>query len=103
MTDKICIREYLNQFSNQHVIYKPNLGNAGDSVIASATYQMFDDCGLDYKIYRKGDDTKNAIVMYGGGGNLVELYTNACTFIQKHHQQAKKISDSCIPASIDAR
>ena len=91
MVDKVCIRDYLNQFSNQRVIYKPNPGNGGDSVIASATYQLLGDCGVDYKIYRKGDDTNKAIVMYGGGGNLVELYTNARTFLQAHHQQVDKL------------
>lgn len=91
MVNKVSIRDYLSQFSNQHVLYSPNPGNGGDSVIASATYQLFDDCGIHYKIRRKDDSTDKAIVMYGGGGNLVELYNNARIFIQAHHKQAGKL------------
>ncbi len=90
MVEKINIREYLKQFASQHVIYKPNPGNAGDCVIASATYQLFDQCCVDYQVYRKGNDTKNAVVMYGGGGNLVGIYTNAREFLGGHHQKASK-------------
>lgn len=91
MVDNVCIRDYLSQFSDKPIIYIPNPGNGGDSVIASATYQLFDDCHVNYKIYRKGDDTRNAIVMYGGGGNFVELYNNARIFLQAHHQRADKL------------
>lgn len=90
MVEKVGIKDYLRSFSAERLIYKPNPGNAGDCVIASATYQLFEDCELDYSIYRRGDPTAGAVVLYGGGGNLVRLYTNARDFIQAHAHQAKR-------------
>ena len=87
------LEEYLLQFRGQTVVYCPNPGNAGDGIIANATYQLFDKLNIKYD-YVPPDisvqATANRIVIYGGGGNLVHPYPNARDFIAKHHRQAAK-------------
>jgi exopolysaccharide biosynthesis predicted pyruvyltransferase EpsI len=58
------------------VLFLPCSGNAGDAMIALATFQMLDRIGLDYECpidYRRIDPT-GRVVLCGGGGNLIPLY-----------------------------
>lgn len=68
------IELYLQQFKNEDIVYIPDPGNAGDSVMATATYQLFDKLGLRYALPRFGKlahiELKDKVVIYGGGGNL---------------------------------
>jgi exopolysaccharide biosynthesis predicted pyruvyltransferase EpsI len=89
---RIQIEDYLRQFGKQKVLYTPNPGNAGDSIIAAATYQTFDRVGLNYTVVRPSLlDARGQIVICGGGGNLVKPTTFSSRYIGKHHRQAGKL------------
>lgn len=86
------IYDYLKTYSDDLVYYCPNGGNGGDALIAYSTYQIFSELGIKYKIARLGDNLKNKIVIYGGGGQLVKLYDSyGLRFIQRYHSVAKKL------------
>jgi len=77
LPQRIDIHDYLKQFSGKRVNYIPNQGNAGDALIAAATYQLFEKHHIKY-VTRFSDAEIEAIeggiVFYGGGGNLVLHY-----------------------------
>lgn len=60
--------------SDSDVCFYPNPGNAGDCLIASATWQIFDDIGLAPVTLRPRDFKAGSKVILGGGGNLVPQY-----------------------------
>ena len=86
------IKDFLRQFINETVQYVPNPGNAGDSIIASATYQVFDRIGLKYEMHTPNDfESTNQIVIYGGGGNLVGENTFSAKVLRRVHDRARKL------------
>lgn len=85
------IEQFLEQFREEEFVYFPNPGNAGDSVIAAATYQLFDRMGLRYVTPRFGRcDLRNRVVIYGGGGNLVNPESFSARLMAASHAQAKR-------------
>ncbi|VEC75516.1 Uncharacterised protein [Raoultella ornithinolytica] len=77
---------FLKSYHPSHrFVYKANPGNAGDGVIASATYDFFERNALTYTPYRDGErySSDTDILIFGGGGNLIEgLYSEGRDFIQ---------------------
>lgn len=68
----MSIESILSEELNQSFFYIPNKGNAGDSVIESATFSMFDKLNLSYQITTVNDPRlENSIVVLGGGGAIV--------------------------------
>ncbi len=98
-TDLIDITTYLEQFRDEPVLYRANLGNGGDAVVASATLQLFDRCGLQVEMWSEDSNPDGRIVMYGGGGNLTPSYHDAADFIEANHSRAKKFV--LLPHTID--
>ncbi len=92
MTHEIDIAEYLRSLSGDLLYYRPNPGNAGDSLIAHATFQMLAKLGLAYKVVRdSGFDARGKTVVYAGGGNLVPYYHDARRFLERCHCHAKRL------------
>lgn len=93
MSRKIEIFDYLKELTEKRVYYCPNPGNAGDSAIAVGTYQLFECAGLSPEVVRWNEDfdSTDKTIIYGGGGNLAVSYSEACEFIKRHHQGAKKL------------
>jgi exopolysaccharide biosynthesis predicted pyruvyltransferase EpsI len=86
------INDFLRQYVNEPVHYIPNPGNAGDSIIASATYQVFDRIGLKYQTQRPNKfDPTNQVVIYGGGGNLVGENTFSAQALRRIHHRARRL------------
>lgn len=74
------------------VAYCPNHGNAGDALIAQATFQAFQACGLPYQLIDPQRFTpQDEVIIYGGGGNLCRYYSDARTFIQRIHRSVRKL------------
>ena len=96
----ISIESFLKQFRGQEVFFCPNPGNAGDSLINAATYQLFRKIGINYRILSGADDLEGKIVFYGGGGNFVSYYNNASDFISKWHHKASRMV--ILPSTIDS-
>lgn len=63
--------------SQHRLLFIANPGNAGDALIASATWQLFEDLGLRPMQARARDIRRGDNVIYGGGGNLIPLYSDA--------------------------
>jgi len=85
------IRIFLSNYLNQEIIYIPNPGNAGDSLIAFGTIQIFNELGLNWKMGSISNEYHNKTLFYGGGGNLVGLYSNCKKFIKKNKNDNKII------------
>ena len=78
------IRIFLSNYLNQEIIYIPNPGNAGDSLIAFGTIQIFNEVGLNWKMGSISNEYHNKTLFYAGGGNLTGLYSNCKKFIEKN-------------------
>jgi exopolysaccharide biosynthesis predicted pyruvyltransferase EpsI len=93
-------RELLALSREGDLWYLPNPGNAGDSLIAVATWQRFRRLGLNVRHIPDEDfDGSGKIVLYGGGGGLVPLYDHAAKFIAANHARARKFV--VLPHTID--
>lgn len=69
--------------SNGQVFYVPNEGNAGDALIAAGMWCLFEQVGLTPKIIRTEDVCPGMHVMYSGGGNFVDGYSECRNFLVK--------------------
>lgn len=87
----LSIQGFLRELKTERILYCPNPGNAGDSFISLATFELFREVGIDWEIYRPGLPTENRIVVYGGGGNLNPRYDLCAKFIQHTHARAKRL------------
>ena len=98
---KIDIKLYLDSLKKYETVYFcPNPGNAGDSLLAHVTYELFDEYNIKYQILKEqGFNPTDKILLYGGGGNLVPYYPHARNFILKYHRLVKKLI--ILPHSID--
>lgn len=91
---KTDLEDFLVGFRGQRILFVPNPGNAGDSVIACAEYQLFDRLGINFRVISRDvspSETQGQIVFYSGGGNLVALYQDAHDFIERHHKGVKQL------------
>lgn len=74
------LREFLRSLSTgEKILFFPNPGNAGDALIAHASYQFFRELNIPIEIVRdhRQAQPEGRIVIYGGGGNLVPDYSHA--------------------------
>ncbi len=70
----------------------PNPGNAGDFLIASATFQLLKKHRIEYQIPDWNTfDFEGKTIFYSGGGNLTGYYKNAHDLLKNVHQKAKKV------------
>ncbi|WP_372871046.1 polysaccharide pyruvyl transferase family protein [Shewanella sp.] len=95
--------EYFAAHNINDFVFIPNPGNAGDSLINAATFQVFDVAGLNYEVHssrklrkaiRAGkslDALKGRIVVLGGGGAFTSNYTYSSTLIQAIHREVKQL------------
>jgi exopolysaccharide biosynthesis predicted pyruvyltransferase EpsI len=65
------------------VKYVPNQGNAGDALIAAATWQFFDTMGIRPIVIRTRNISADDVVIYSGGGNLVPEYVDCKKFLER--------------------
>ena len=73
--DQSGLIDLLHSIKNDSIKYVPNPGNAGDSVIAYSTFQLFRQLNLSVSVYhRETRFSERDVLIYGGGGNLVPEY-----------------------------
>jgi exopolysaccharide biosynthesis predicted pyruvyltransferase EpsI len=89
----IQIHEYLRELAAESdIVFCPNGGNAGDAMIASATYDLFAETGVSFTLFDPEHfDPKGKILIYGGGGNLTPLYQSARMFIERYHRSVRRL------------
>jgi hypothetical protein len=79
--DRLDLEGFLSELKRepQPFLFIPNPGNAGDALIAHASRQLFDRLDLEYVWVNdlRHFDPRGRVVVYGGGGNLVPLYSDA--------------------------
>lgn len=97
--------DYFASHEIDDFVFVPNPGNAGDSLINAATFQVFDGEGLSYRVLgprylRKAilagnqavlGQLKDKIVVLGGGGAFTSNYTHSSTLIKAIHGIAKRL------------
>jgi exopolysaccharide biosynthesis predicted pyruvyltransferase EpsI len=79
------LAELLMRHKTQRMVFVPNPGNAGDSLITCATYVLFKQLRLDFEIGSHTATYPGRFIIYAGGGNLVANYDDAIQFIRKNH------------------
>lgn len=90
---EFSVSEFLTSLpKGETVFYRANPGNAGDALIASGAYKLFDDADLNVELIDLDTfDANGKIVIYAGGGNLNNIYPEARDFFQRFHKQAKQL------------
>lgn len=79
------MNEFIEKYKNiKNIIFVPNPGNAGDSIIAYSTIKIFDKFNINYIIGNHLNKYKNKTIFYGGGGNLIGIYNNCKTFLNNN-------------------
>lgn len=88
----MSVKELLAKLpKNETIYYRACPGNAGDGLIAAGAFVLFEQFGLTVEVIDLNNfDSRNKIVIYGGGGNLVGIYSDAKDFITKYHKPAKQ-------------
>jgi exopolysaccharide biosynthesis predicted pyruvyltransferase EpsI len=82
---------YLKSLSEE-IVYIPTPGNAGDSLIAHATYSLFRECSIPYRIADTSSvAVTDRVVVVGGGGNLVPPYQQIRNAMLSLHSSAKRL------------
>ena len=90
---ELAVFEYLCSLpKNETIYYRANPGNAGDALIASGAYQLFDSADLKIELIDPDSfSAKDKIILYAGGGNLVGIYPEARDFFLRYHTDAKQL------------
>jgi exopolysaccharide biosynthesis predicted pyruvyltransferase EpsI len=88
---RLDIRRYLAQLGPEPVIFRPNRGNAGDALIALATFHLFREQDVPYRLWRHGQDYEGETLVLGGGGGLIPAYKDCAEFLAEHHRKAKRL------------
>jgi exopolysaccharide biosynthesis predicted pyruvyltransferase EpsI len=78
---------------NEPLVYFANPGNAGDAMIAHATFQLLRELGIHYSIadVSRPFDPAGRIMLYSGGGNLVPYYNTARKMILKYYPSLARL------------
>jgi len=85
------ISDYLKALPRETLYFRPNRGNAGDSLLAHATFQLFKSHQIRYRLPQWHlFNPQGKTIVFGGGGNLVPYYTQARDFIRRYHRAAKR-------------
>jgi exopolysaccharide biosynthesis predicted pyruvyltransferase EpsI len=88
---RIITEEVLRELRNTSILFLPNTGNAGDSLINVGTAQCLDRLGIRYTSITSGSSVEGQVVLLGGGGNFVPAYKTIRTALQKFMKSAKRI------------
>lgn len=90
--NEVDLTVFLKKYSKQEAVFCANPGNAGDALIAHATFQLFEKLNIKLQIIKHKEIVHDKIIFYAGGGNLVEgKYKNAYHFINNNYRQNREI------------
>ena len=76
-----CLRDFAARA--EELCYVANMGNAGDALIASGAWQLFDAIGLRPRVVSAAWVSEGASVIYAGGGNLTPDYPHCALFLRR--------------------
>ena len=89
--DFTALATCLQSFGDEEIIFVPNPGNAGDALIGLGTFQFFDRIGLRYRLGEVGDTFPGKVVIYAGGGALIDAYPGSDRFFRRNHPVCKAL------------
>ena len=89
--DFTALATCLQGFGKAELIFVPNPGNAGDALIDLGTYQFFERIGLRYRLGDYRDTFPGEVVIYAGGGALIEAYPGSDSFFRRNHPVCKAL------------
>jgi exopolysaccharide biosynthesis predicted pyruvyltransferase EpsI len=72
--NELSVIQTMYKLQGKEIFYVPNPGNVGDYVIEEATLQVLNSFNVRQRELLSPEDSKNHIVLIGGGGGLVPLY-----------------------------
>jgi exopolysaccharide biosynthesis predicted pyruvyltransferase EpsI len=85
------IERFLAEFRGTPILFFPNPGNAGDSLIAVATLEAFARNGVDATVIGLDAAVEGRLVLLGGGGNLIPLYPQIAEAIGRFAGRARRL------------
>lgn len=89
---RMLVEEVLRPLRNRHVLYMPNSGNAGDSLIATGTFDCFRRLSIRFTpIGPSGAKAAGQVVILGGGGNFVPAYATIRNALESYRDSAAQI------------
>jgi exopolysaccharide biosynthesis predicted pyruvyltransferase EpsI len=92
--DNPSLAAIFRELRGKAVLYYPNPGNAGDSLIAAATYQIFRSFGIHPRLLSGPKDVKalkDEVVLLGGGGNLVPMYGGMASMLAALNGRSNRV------------
>lgn len=81
--DYTALAKHLSGLSGR-VVFIPNVGNAGDCIICTGSFNLFQRIGLDPEIGDWREIYPDAHVIYPGGGNMVPYYQQGWNCLKAH-------------------
>lgn len=85
------VENMLRQYRGQTVLYHPNPGTGGDSLLATGTYHAFARSGVEFKPIGLDANVEGRTVFLGGGGNFVPMYDHIRSAYEAFLGRAKQI------------
>lgn len=102
MNGTLDLRRHLESLAGTGPVwFRPNPGNAGDSLIALAAFQLFRALGIEIRLLRRAErfEPDGQTLLYGGGGNLVHLYRgDPRDTIGRFHRRLRRLT--LLPSTI---
>lgn len=71
---RMLVEEVLRPLRNRSVLFMPNSGNAGDSLINVASTHCLDRMSIRFRTVGAGAKVDGETVLLGGGGNFIPAY-----------------------------
>lgn len=88
------VKDAFNMVRGQRACFIPNIGNAGDGLIALGTFHAFRNAGLALPVIPLNEFTEMEpfdVVLYGGGGQLVPPYRDGLILLQRCVSAGKSV------------
>src|SRR4051812_13224215 len=92
------LADLLADLAGEEVFYMAVPGNAGDSLIAASTYQVFDELGVQIKLLESPQAVRNQTVLIAGSGNFVPYYNAVADALGKLRGKGNRVI--ILPSSI---
>lgn len=85
------IEDFLAELRGTPILFFPNPGNAGDSLIAVATFAAFARNGIEATPIDLDAAVEGRVVVLGGGGNFIPLYHQIAEAIGRFAGRARRL------------
>lgn len=89
--DFSALADVLERFRGEKVVFIPNPGNVGDALIDFGGYLIFEKLGVDFEYGRKDGRYPGRVVVYAGGGALIDAYPGGDEFLRNNHGICKAL------------